>query len=103
VATLVNSDTCPRPTAHQVAQALDVVRVLAVDVLVDLRRVDCEIAADRAMRSSLLVSYAVIFSNICNLSSAICLKRGSVQPGCIRGGLRFRSTTIRFFKFVWYF
>jgi hypothetical protein len=36
-----------------------------------------------------------------------------VQPGCILGGLRFRSvhedtrvssdTTIRFFKFVWYF
>jgi hypothetical protein len=26
-----------------------------------------------------------------------------VQPGCIQGGLRFRSTAIRFFKFVWYF
>ena len=102
VSKLANSDTCPRPTTphlgaalglaqlehvlvrlllhlllaadvHQVAQALDVVRVLAVDVLVDLRRVDCEIAADRAIRSSLLVSYAVIFSNICNLSYAICI------------------------------
>jgi hypothetical protein len=31
------------------------------------------------------------------------LKRGSVQPECILGGLRFRSTAIRFFKFVWYF
>jgi hypothetical protein len=30
-------------------------------------------------------------------------KRGSVQPGCILGGLQFRSTAIRFFKFVWYF
>ena len=32
----------------------------------------------------------------------IYLKRGSVQPGCILGGLRFRSTAIQFFKFVWY-
>jgi hypothetical protein len=31
------------------------------------------------------------------------LKRGSVQPGCILGGLWFWGTTIRFFKFVWYF
>jgi hypothetical protein len=30
-------------------------------------------------------------------------KRGSVQPGCILGGVRFRSTAIRFFKLVWYF
>jgi hypothetical protein len=27
-------------------------------------------------------------------------KRGSVQPGCILGGLRFRSTTLRSLKFV---
>ena len=31
------------------------------------------------------------------------LKRGSVQPGCILGALWFWGTTIRFFKFVWYF
>jgi hypothetical protein len=31
------------------------------------------------------------------------LKRGSVQPGCILGGLRFRRTAIRIFKFVWCF
>jgi hypothetical protein len=31
------------------------------------------------------------------------LKRGSAQPGCILGGLRFQSTAIRFFKFVWCF
>ena len=31
------------------------------------------------------------------------LKRGSVQSGCILGGLRFRSTAMRIFKFVWYF
>ena len=30
-------------------------------------------------------------------------KRGSAQPGCILGGLRFRSTAIRFFKIVWCF
>ena len=30
-------------------------------------------------------------------------KRGSVQPECILGGLRFQSTAIRFFEFVWYF
>ena len=37
------------------------------------------------------------------LSYTLSFKRGSVQPGCILGGLRFRSTAIRFFKFVWYF
>jgi hypothetical protein len=31
------------------------------------------------------------------------LIKGFVQPGCILGGLRFRSTAIRFFKSVWYF
>ena len=30
-------------------------------------------------------------------------KRGSVQPGCILGGVRFRSTAVRFFKFAWCF
>ena len=30
-------------------------------------------------------------------------KRGSVQPGCIVGGLWLQSTAIRFFKSVWYF
>ena len=30
-------------------------------------------------------------------------KRQSVQPRCILGGLRFRSTAIRFFKSVWCF
>ena len=38
-------------------------------------------------------------------SLEINFKRGSAQPGCILalGGLRFRSTVIRFFKFVWCF
>ena len=30
-------------------------------------------------------------------------KRGSVQPGCILGGLRFGSTRGTIFKFVWYY
>ena len=36
-------------------------------------------------------------------SSNFFFKRGSAQPGCILGGLRFQSTAIRFFKFVWCF
>ena len=40
-------------------------------------------------------------SNITNLRD--CFKRGSVQPGCILGGLRFQSSAVWFFKFVWGF
>jgi hypothetical protein len=40
---------------------------------------------------------------VTKFSMGIFLKRGSAQPGCILGGLRFRSTAIRFFKFVWCF
>ena len=46
------------------------------------------------------------FSRLLNFReslAAIDIKRGSVQPGCILGGLRFPSTAIRFFKFVWCF
>ena len=40
--------------------------------------------------------------NLVDLVSAdMFFKRGSVQPGCILGDLRFRSTAIRIFKFVW--
>jgi hypothetical protein len=44
----------------------------------------------------------VVFAHV-QFPKGLYFKRGSVQPGCILGGLRFRSTAIRFFKCVWYF
>jgi hypothetical protein len=61
--------------------------------------------AQRARGKFLLFSFQRTFVSALHapLGDGPSIKRGSVHPGCILGGLRFRSTAIRIFKFVWYF
>jgi hypothetical protein len=54
-------------------------------------------------RSAVCKSSKPAWNELAQLITFLYFKRGCAQPGCILGGLRFRSTTIRIFKIVWCF